>query len=122
MKMYILVKRSVPLGYAMVAVAHASLAAYLRFKDSPEVAAWLAGPFKKAVCKVDDAAFEAARAAGEFIVITESALDGGRGGARLQAARGVAARVQVLPAVPRMSQRRGDGLVHRRSHITFWAP
>lgn len=76
MKMYILIKRSVPLGYAMVAAAHASLAAYLRFKDSPEVAAWLAGPFKKAVCKVDDAAFEAARAAGDFIVITESALDG----------------------------------------------
>lgn len=76
MKMYILIKRSVPLGHAMVAAAHASLAAYLRFKDTPEVAAWLAGPFKKAVCKVDDAAFEAARAAGDYIVITESALDG----------------------------------------------
>lgn len=75
MKMYILIKQSVPLGLAMVAAAHASLAAYLRFKDSPEVAAWLAGPFKKAVCKVDDAAFTAAKAAGDLVVITESTLD-----------------------------------------------
>ena len=75
MKMYILIKQSVPLGLAMVAAAHASLAAYLRFKDSPEVAAWLAGPFKKAVCKVDDAVFAVAKAAGDLVVITESALD-----------------------------------------------
>lgn len=74
--MYILIRREVPLGIAMVAAAHASLAAYLRFKDSPEVAAWLAGPFRKVVCKVDDAAFAAARAAGDFVVLTESALDG----------------------------------------------
>ena len=31
MKMYILIKDSVPIGYAIVAAAHASLAAYLKF-------------------------------------------------------------------------------------------
>lgn len=76
MKMYILIRASVPLGFAMVACAHASLAAYLRFRDEPEVAQWLAGPFRKVVCKVGDAEFAAARAAGDFVVITESALDG----------------------------------------------
>jgi len=37
MKMYILIKESVPLGFALVASAHASLAAYLKFKDSEEM-------------------------------------------------------------------------------------
>jgi len=36
MKMYILVRDHIPLGFAMVAVAHASLAGYLRFKNEPE--------------------------------------------------------------------------------------
>ena len=39
MKMYILVRDDVPLGFAMVAVAHASLAGYLAFKNTPEVEA-----------------------------------------------------------------------------------
>ncbi|MGH8082514.1 MAG: hypothetical protein ACREP7_18205 [Lysobacter sp.] len=51
MKMYILVRDDIPLGFAMVAVAHASLAGYLKFRDTPEVAQWLDGPFFKAVCK-----------------------------------------------------------------------
>ena len=42
MKMYILIKDSVPLGYAIVAAAHASLAAYLKFQDCEEVRQWLA--------------------------------------------------------------------------------
>jgi hypothetical protein len=44
MKMYILIKDTVPLGIAVVAAAHASLAAYLKFKDSPEVEQWLSYP------------------------------------------------------------------------------
>ena len=47
--MYILIRESVPVGRAIVAAAHASLAAYLRFKDVPEVAEWLSGPFYKTV-------------------------------------------------------------------------
>ena len=45
MKMYILVKKDVSAGHAIVAVAHASLACYLKFKDSEEVKQWLSGPF-----------------------------------------------------------------------------
>ncbi len=41
MKMYILITESVPVGFAILAAAHASLAAYLKFKDSAEVAEWL---------------------------------------------------------------------------------
>ena len=43
MKMYVLVRDSIPLGFAMVAVAHAPLGCYLRYKDTPEVAEWLSG-------------------------------------------------------------------------------
>ena len=75
MKMYILVRDDVPLGFAMVAVAHASLAAYLKFQNAPEVAEWLAGPFFKAVCKVNAKEFENARAVPDHVVITESALN-----------------------------------------------
>lgn len=76
MKMYILIKESVPLGFAVLAAAHASLACYLKFKDTPEVAEWLSGPFYKAVCKVNDAEFEKAKECADHVVITESALQG----------------------------------------------
>ncbi len=75
MKMYILIKDSVPLGYAIVAAAHASLAAYLKFRDSDEVKQWLAGPFRKAVCKVSAEDFEKAKAVEDHVVLDESALD-----------------------------------------------
>jgi hypothetical protein len=74
--MYILVRASVPLGLAITAAAHASLAAYLRFRDDPDVAAWIAGPFKKVVCAVTDAEFAAAKAHPDHVVLTESALGG----------------------------------------------
>lgn len=76
MKMYILVKRSVPLGYAIVAVAHASLATYLKFKDTDEMKQWLSGPFYKVVCAVSDDEFERAKDVPDSGIITESALAG----------------------------------------------
>jgi hypothetical protein len=76
MKSYILIKDSIPLGFALVAAAHASLAMYRKFKDTPEVAEWLAGPFYKTICKVTDKEFEAAKAIGDNVVLTESALGG----------------------------------------------
>jgi len=75
MKMYILIRESVPAGFAMLAAAHASLACYLKFKDTPEVAEWLVGPFYKAICKVNDKEFEKARELENHVVLTESALD-----------------------------------------------
>lgn len=77
-KMYILVRDSVALGHAMVAVAHASLACYLKYRDRPEVSAWLAGPFRKVVCKVTDAELERAKSlpGHDHVVMTESSLGG----------------------------------------------
>ena len=75
MNMSILVRDDVPLGFAMVAVAHASLAGYLQFRDTPEVQAWLAGPFFKAVCIVNAKEFENAKQVADHVVLTESALD-----------------------------------------------
>ena len=75
MKMYILIKEAVPLGNAIVAAAHASLAAYLRFQNSPEVEQWLSGPFYKVVCKVSESEFERAKSEPDHVVITEAALD-----------------------------------------------
>lgn len=74
MKMYILVRDDVPLGFAMVDVAHASLAGNLRFKDEPEIAEWLAGPFFKAVCKVNAKEFENAKAVPDHVAADTSGL------------------------------------------------
>jgi len=75
MKMYILIREDVPVGFAVLAAAHASLAAYLRFKSSPEVAEWLSGSFYKVVCKVTTEEFEEAKRVEDNVVLTESALD-----------------------------------------------
>lgn len=72
--MYILIKDSVPNGFAILAAAHASLAAYLKFKDTPEIAEWLSGPFYKVVCRVNDKEFDAAKQFADNVVLTESAL------------------------------------------------
>ena len=76
MKMYILIKESVPPGFAILAAAHAGLAGYLKFKDSPEVAGWLSGPFRKVICKVTDDEFAQAKMFDDHVVVTESALEG----------------------------------------------
>ena len=76
MKMYILVRDDVPLGFAMVAVAHASLAMYLRFQDDTDVREWLSGPFYKAVCRVSQEEFYRAKQTPDHVVVTESALEG----------------------------------------------
>lgn len=75
LKMYILVRDDIPLGFAMVAVAHASLAGYLTFQDTPEVKQWLSGPFFKAVCKVNAKEFANAKQVVDHVVLRESALD-----------------------------------------------
>lgn len=74
MKMYILIRESVPTGFAMLAAAHASLACYLKFKETQEVSDWLAGPFYKAVCILNDKEFQNAKETEDHVVVTESAL------------------------------------------------
>ena len=75
MKMYILVKDSIPEGFAILAAAHASLAGYLKFQDTPEVQTWISGPFYKVICKVSEKEFEKARQYEDHVVLTESALE-----------------------------------------------
>lgn len=75
MKMYILVRDDVPLGIAAVAIARASLAAYLKIKGTSEVADWLNGPFYKVVCKVSAEQFEQAKQTPDHVMITASKLD-----------------------------------------------
>jgi hypothetical protein len=76
LRMYILIRESVPTGFAVLAAAHASLAAYLKFADTPEVKEWLSGPFYKAVCRVSDEEFARAKETPDHVVLTESALEG----------------------------------------------
>ena len=76
LRMYILIRESVPTGFAVLASAHASLAAYLKFADTSEVKEWLSGPFYKAVCRVTDEEFATAKETPDHVVLTESALDG----------------------------------------------
>ncbi|MEL6557170.1 MAG: peptidyl-tRNA hydrolase [Bacteroidota bacterium] len=75
MKMYILIKDDVPDGFAILAAAHASLAAYLKFSDTEEVKEWLSGSFYKVVCRVNSKEFEKAKTFDDQVVLTESALD-----------------------------------------------
>lgn len=75
MKMYILIKDSLPVGRAMVAAAHASLACYLGFQDFYDTKEWVKGTFYKVICKVNDKEFARAKEFNNFLVITESELD-----------------------------------------------
>jgi hypothetical protein len=75
MKMYILIKGKAPTGLAMVAGAHASLAAYLCYKDTVEMQDWLKGTFHKVVCQVTDPEFEAAKGIPDNVILTESSWD-----------------------------------------------
>jgi len=76
MKMYILIKKSVPLGLAVNAAAHASLMCYLKYEDTEEMQIWLKESFKKVTCSVSDEEFEEARKLADHALVTESALDG----------------------------------------------
>ncbi|MFC4635549.1 peptidyl-tRNA hydrolase [Dokdonia ponticola] len=75
MKMYILIKDDVPEGFAILAAAHASLAAYLKFKEDPDMQHWISGTFYKVVCKVTNKEFQKAKTVEDHVVLTESALD-----------------------------------------------
>ena len=72
--MYILIKDSVPTGFAILAASHSSLAAYLKFKDTPEINSWLSGLFYKVICKVTDEEFERSKTVEDNVIITESKL------------------------------------------------
>ena len=75
--MYILVKKSIPLGLAMNSAAHASLACFREYEDNRMMQAWIDSPhFRKATCWVDDNDFEKAKTFDKHIVMTENSLGG----------------------------------------------
>lgn len=76
MKMYILIKDDVPLNKIPVICAHASLSAYIKFKDDADVIKWERESFKKMICHVNNAEFENAKHIMNNHIITESSLDG----------------------------------------------
>jgi len=75
MKMYILIKDDIPEGFAILAAAHASLAAYLKYKEDKDMQTWVSNTFYKVVCKVNDTEFQKAKEFEDHVVLTESALD-----------------------------------------------
>ena len=75
LKMYILVKEEITTGKAIVGVAHASLACYLKFQETEEMKEWIGGIFYKTVCKVTEKEFEKAKTEDENVIMTESTLD-----------------------------------------------
>jgi len=75
--MYIVIHETVPLGFAIVAASHASLATYLKFKDDPEVQKWISpGPFYKVIVRASDEEFTALKEVPENVILTESSLNG----------------------------------------------
>ncbi len=75
MKMYILIRESVPSKMAPVIAAHASLACYKKFEEDENMQNWINSIFKKVVCKVNDKEFENAKKEGQHLILTESALN-----------------------------------------------
>lgn len=75
LKMYILIKESVPNSKAIVGAAHASLACYLKFKHTSQMKDWLSGPFYKTVCRISDQEFEKVKQIDNHTIITESTLN-----------------------------------------------
>jgi hypothetical protein len=81
MKMYILILENVPAGHAVNTAAHASLACYLKYRDTSDMHRWLTF-FKKVSCRVTQEQLDTAKElAGDYVTITESNLDGAVTGA-----------------------------------------
>ncbi len=75
MKMYIVVKDSVPDKLVPVITAHASLACYKKFEANAEMQQWINGIFKKVVCVVNDTEFNRLKDEDNVLLLTELSLD-----------------------------------------------
>ena len=74
MKMYIVVKRSIPDNLVPVVTAHSSLACYKKFETESDMQEWMSGIFRKVICVVSDEDFESLKLVEKNIILTESAL------------------------------------------------
>ncbi|AKP53301.1 peptidyl-tRNA hydrolase [Cyclobacterium amurskyense] len=75
MKMYIVVKDSIPDKLIPVITAHASLACYKKFEENEQMIKWINGIFKKVVCIVNEDEFARLKKESDHVLLTESALD-----------------------------------------------
>lgn len=77
MKMYIAIRESIPVGFAINSASHASLIAYLKWNmDDKDFQDWMLYSFKKVTCKVTDEEFAQLKQLDKVAVVTESALKG----------------------------------------------
>jgi hypothetical protein len=77
LKMYIFVLDSIDLGHAMVSVAHAAVACTVKYQDHSDVQAWLSGPFRKVICKVNQVEFERLKGlCDDYLIMNEGSLEG----------------------------------------------
>lgn len=75
--MYIAIRESIPVGFAINSASHASLIAYLKWNmDDRDFQDWMLYSFKKVTCKVTDEEFAQLKQLDKNVVVTESALDG----------------------------------------------
>jgi len=75
MKMYILLKNTIPDKLVPVIAAHASLACYKKYEADENMIKWINTVFKKVVCVVDESEFESFKTEPNSVLLTESALD-----------------------------------------------
>lgn len=75
LKMYILVKDSIPIGLAMAAVAHAAISCFDEYIMEPTMTAWYKCSFRKVICKVTEAEFNKVKSiVANIVTMTESSL------------------------------------------------
>lgn len=76
LKMYILVKETIPVGLAMAAVGHACVSCYDQFTShgNQDMKNWKDWSFRKVVCKVTEKEFEKAKTYENRCVMTERNL------------------------------------------------
>lgn len=73
-KMYILVKKTAPMGLGVNAIGHVAIATYIRYKDDPIVKEWATEKhFRKVTCLVTDEEFEKAKTYDDHVIMTEDA-------------------------------------------------
>lgn len=76
LKMYILIKDSIDLGHAMLAVGHGVLAADKAFKDDANYQEWKANSFRKVICKLNAKEFERAKTDDKTLLMHEMGIPG----------------------------------------------
>ncbi len=76
LRMLIVVKNDLPPEHVALTCSHASLAAYLKWKDDPILLEWVNTSFRKVIRMASPTEFQQAKAYGEHLVMTESSLEG----------------------------------------------